>query len=537
MKFNKKNNKYYFCTLGGILFFCLCSSGALPNKETEDNNLLNEKIKLSNKKGTVYQMFRYLSEHYNCMFIYDSRTIENSDEAEIKQGQYSLREAIHLVTKNDRLILESMGRYVSIRLPQKEEPAFAEEHHEIPKIYFQIRGNLRDKETNKPIPYATARMTNSPVNTVTNQEGDFTITLHDSLSRSTIRFSHIGYHSLEIATNNLVEQSAILTLEPETIVLPEVHVRAVNIKNVMQGYFKNRPENYSKTSVNMDVFYREGIEQEKGSTELIEAVFKMYKDRYNFENNNNNASFDFSTSSDMVKLEKMRTMVFEKEEKFVDFKIRSGVHSLIQLDIVKSAPNFLDPHCFDKYDYSHERTTSVDEQKIHIISFQPKSVETESLYKGFLYVDAESKALVMARFEIHPKQIKEAEKTIVLKNSKSVNLSLKSAVYTVLYKEYNGIYYLNYVRVDINFSSRKRMGFSGRTIHSWIEMVCTDINTTDVKRFARNERFPTHTIFSKTRHEYDFSFWNNYVIIAPEERFMRLIHSAEIVENELGSDL
>jgi hypothetical protein len=469
------------------------------------------------------------------MFIYDSRTIENSGEAEIKQGRYSLREAIYLVAKNDRLILESMGRYISIQLPQKEEPVLIEKNQEIPKTYFQIKGNLRDKETNKPIIYATVRVMDSPTNTVTNQEGDFTIALHDSLSRSTIRFSHIGYRSLEIATADLVEQSAILTLEPETITLPEVHVRAVNTKKIMQEYFKNRPENYSKTPVNMDVFYREGIEQEKGSTELIEAVFKMYKDRYNFEEKNN-STYSF-TSTDMVKLEKMRIMVFENEKKFVDFKIRSGVQSLIQLDIVKSAPNFLDPSCFDKYDYSHEKTTSVDEQKIYVISFQPKSNESESLYRGFLYIDAESNALLMARFEIHPKQIKEAEKMIVLKNSKSVNISLKSAVYTVLYKEFDGIHHLNYIRVDINFSSRKRMNFSGRTIHSWIEMVCTDINTTDVKRFGRNERFPTHTIFSKTRHEYDFSFWNNYVIIAPEERFMNLIHSTEITENKPDSDL
>jgi hypothetical protein len=498
----------------------------LTNKETTEHNLLDKKIRLSGKKGTTYDLLQYLSEHYDCMFIYDSRTIKNTNKAELKQGLYSLRDAIHLITKNDLLILENIDKYISIQLRQKEVPVSTEEI-----IYFQIRGNLRDKETNIPIIYATVSVVNSPINTVTNQEGDFMITLHDSLSHSKIRFSHIGYRSLEITTADFIGQSAILTLEPDKIMLPEVLVRVVNPQNIMQEYFKNRPENYSKIPVNMNVFYREGIEQEKGSTELTEGVFKMYKDLYNFEKDEDKP-FDF-TSTDMVKLEKMRTMQFGTEGKFVDLKIRSGLQSLIQLDIVKSAPDFLDPRYYDKYQYSYEGTTFVDEQRLYILLFRPKSNAKESLYEGLLYIDVESKALVMARFKVHSKRIKEAEKMVVVKSGKSIGLSLKNAEYTVLYKEFDGLYYLNYLRIDLNFTSREKTRFSGRSIYSWIEMVCTDLNTVDVKRFGRSERFPAHAIFSKTQHVYDFSFWNNYMIIAPEERFMKLIYSSEISGDEV----
>jgi hypothetical protein len=362
---------------------------------------------------------------------------------------------------------------------------------------------------------------------VTNQDGDFAITLHDSLSRATIHFSHIGYRSLEIAAVNFAERLTILTLEPAMITLPEVSVQAINAKNVLQDYFKNRPENYSKTPVYMDVFYREGIEQEKGSTELVEAVFKMYKDGYNFSENN---SFFNFTSTDMVKLEKMRTMVFEPQNKFVNFEIKSGIRSLILLDIVKSTPDFLDPNYYDYFDYAHENTTFVDDKRIYAISFRPKPNAEGLMYKGSLYFDAESKALVMARFEVCSKQLKTVEKMLVLRKDRTSDLSLKGAVYTVLYKEFDGIYHFNYARVDLNLNSRRKRSFSNRTIHCWIEMVCTDMTTTDVKPFARNERFPTHTIFSKTKHLYDFSFWDTYRIITPEERFLRIIDSTDITE-------
>jgi len=519
MKGNRRRyGRYCFFLLFGILFFCLSSSFSLADK----------KIKLPTKKGSTYQMLRYLSERYDCMFIYDSRTIENNSQAEIKQGSYSLQEAIHQVTGNKQLILDAVGRYVSIRLPAKERTVAIEEKQESRDSCFQIKGHLRDKETNEAIAYCSVSVENSSINTVTNHEGDFTISLHDSLRHSTIHFSHIGYLSLNITIADLLGQYAILALEPKIVVLPEVYIQAVNTKNILQKYFINRSENYLKKSIYMNVFYREGIEQEKGSTELTEAVFKVYKSPCDFTADNS-SRFDFITT-DMVKLEKMRSMVSGTEHKFLDFKIKSGVQTFFQLDVVKYAPDFLDPRYYDNYYYTHTGTSFVDEQRLYVISFQPKPGAREALYKGHLYIDAESYALVMVRFEVVPKQLKEVTKILVQKNSKSVNLSLKGVVYTVLFKEFGGIYYLNYARADLNFSSRKKMSFSNRNIHSWIEMVCTDIATTDVKPFERRERHPVRSIFSETRHSYDISFWDKYTIIAPEERFLRLIHSLEVEE-------
>ena len=473
-------------------------------------------------------MLRYLSERYDCMFIYDSRTIANNNKAEIKRGTYSLREAICLVTGNRQLTIEAIGRYVSIRLPGKEKIIPLKEHQEAQEEgRFQIRGNLRDKETNEVISYCTVSVVNTPFSTVTNHEGNFILTLHDSLSRSNIRLSHVAYRSLEIAAADLIGQSAILTLEPEVVMLPEVYVRDVNVKNVLQAYFTNRTKNYAKTSVYMNTFYREGVEQEKGSTELTEAMFKMYKDPYAFANNS--ASHN-SNPTEMVKLEKMRSIVLEAKQKFVNLKIKSGIQSLFQLDIVKYAPDFLDPRYYGKYDFAYAGTSFVDEQRLYVLSFQPSSGEKESLYKGRLYIDAESYALVMARFEVCPGQLKEVGKMLILKNDKSTNMSLKGAIYTVLYRELKGIYYLHYIRADINFSSGKKTSFSSRNIYSWIEMVCTNIDTAEVKPFERSERLSTRTVFSETRHAYDISFWDNYIIIPPEERFLGLIHSSEIVE-------
>ena len=520
-----KNSRWYCFILSSILFFCFCSSFSPADNES---SRLDKTVKLSPKKGNTYQMLRYLSERYDCMFIYDSRTVENNNKAEIKRGNYSLREAIYLVTGNRQLILDGIGCYISIRLPEKEKIVSPKEIQEPQDDRVQIRGNIRDKETNEAVSYCTVSVVNSAVNTVTNHEGDFLLSLHDSLRHSIIRLSHVAYRSMDIAANDLIGQSAILTLEPEVIMLPEVSVQSVDAKNVLQEYFKNRFKNYPKIPVYMDLFYREGIEQEKGSTELVEAVFKMYKAPYSFTNSN--AFYDFNPT-EMVKLEKMRSMVSEEKQKFINFKLKSGVQSLFQLDIVKYAPDFLDPHHYSMYDYSYTGTTFVDEQRLYVISFQPASGVKEPLYKGDLYIDAESYALVMARFEVYSKQIKEAGKMFVLKNDKSINMTLMGAVYTVLYRKFDGIYYLNYIRVDINFSAKKKMSFSGRNIHSWIEMVCTSIDTTEVKAFERSERLPVRSVFSETRYVYDISFWDNYIIIPPEERFLGLIHSSEIEMN------
>jgi len=523
-----RNSKWYFFLLGGVLFFCLCTTFSLAGEQETNGSQLDKRMRLSAKKGNTYQMLRYLSERYDCMFIYDSRTIENNHQAEIKQGDYSLREAITVITGNKQLVLENIGRYVSIRLPAKEIDSPAKEEPAPQEQYFQIKGNLRDNDTHEPIMFCSVSVANSSINTVSNREGNFTITLHDSLKHATIQFSHIGYLSLSISVDDLAGQNAILSLEPKVTVLPDVYVQAVNTNKVLQNYFINRPENYSKKPVYMHVFYREGIEQERGTTELTEAVFKMYKDQYNFSNGNSLSSG--STPADMVKLEKMRTILSAAGDKFVDFKMKSGIQTFFQLDVVKYMPDFLDPQHIGNYRYACVGTTFVDEQSLYVISFQPESGVKGSLYKGHLYIDTETYALVMIRFEVCPEQLKEVSKMLVLKNSKTIDLSLKRAVYTVLYKAFEGICYLNYIRVDIDFNSRWKKNSSNRNIHCWLEMVATDISTTAVKPFERKERLPIRTIFSETRHTYDLSFWDNYTIIAPEERFMRLIHSLETEE-------
>ena len=86
-------------------------------------------------------------------------------------------------------------------------------------------------------------------------------------------------------------------------------------------------------------------------------------------------------------------------------------------------------------------------------------------------------------------------------------------VYTISYRQWNGIYYMNHIRGDLYFKVKlKRQWFSSSSLHTWFEMVTCKVDTDNVTRFQRKERMPTRTIFSDTHFKYDADFWGSLML-------------------------
>lgn len=508
------------CFLIGLLL-----TAALP-VQADDSNILKRIIHLPKSKQTVYHLLGEVSERSGYLFIYDSKVIDNEQIVRIPAGNYTIEDAIRRITGNKELSLRLIGNHILIA---RQEDNTAKEI--APPLtdsirYFKLEGLLRDKFTNEPIPYATVSVSDGSIGSITNQGGEFMLRLPDSLRRSQISFSHLGYQPLEMSGELLAERYNMLSLDPRVVSLQEVVVRITNPLRLLREMQEKIKQNYSQQPVYLTSFYREGVERRHKFVSLTEAVFKIYKTAYNNQN-----------SVDQVKLLKMRRISNNQEKDTIIAKMKSGPNASIMLDVIKNMPDFLMPESEVNYPYTfaHADISVIDNRLVNVISFEQRDFITTPLYKGNLYIDSENNALVRADFEINPKYVKDAAGLLVERKSRNLKITPQKVIYTISYKPWNGSYYINHVRGDLYFKVKRRKQLFGSTpLHIWFEMVTCKAETENVSRFTRKEILPTRTIFSETKFSYDENFWGDFNVIPPEEKLNEAIGKISSKIEETG---
>lgn len=161
----------------------LCAEGG--------DDVLARMIHLSKEKNTVYRLLDKVSEQTGFLFIYDSKLIDNEKTVRIPKGDYTIRQAIYLITGNKELSLRVIGDHILISGPQPARQTAIPET--IPPKeadnYFIVKGILQDQQTNEPIKAGTIGVLATSIGSITNANGEFRLTLPDSLRRSTLYFS------------------------------------------------------------------------------------------------------------------------------------------------------------------------------------------------------------------------------------------------------------------------------------------------------------------------------------------------------------
>jgi hypothetical protein len=90
--------------------------------------------------------------------------------------------------------------------------------------------------------------------------------------------------------------------------------------------------------------------------------------------------------------------------------------------------------------------------------------------------------------------------------------------YEVNYQQYNDKWHLTNVKASVKFKVRSRNDKINSEYHSISDLLITDIQDTELRRFERDESlFTQRDIFVEMINNYDPNFWENYNIIKPDE--------------------
>ena len=496
--------------------------------QADETVLLDKKVSISQSKGTIYELLQLLSEQTGYLFIYDSNIINNDQTVRVRKGEYTILSAVHAITNNPKLRARSINNHILLYL--SEEKTYTNDTTLLDERQgLVVKGKIYDQITKEPIPSALISLTTTNTAITANQNGEFKLLVADSLTNATVKFSHLGYESKDFDISALGGLSVEVYLTPRTISLQEVVVRRVNPTLVLQKMLQNRTQNYSANPAVVTAFYREVTKYKNQEANATEGVLDIYKTGYQQQ-----------ASGDQVKLIKMRRVLKEHSKDSIIVKIKAGIEACLRLDIIKELPDFLsfdDKEFGNQYTYLHTDITNIDNEDVYVISFQQKDNIEEPLYQGQLFIATSTYALVGAYFEVNPHYVEKATDSYLIKTPKTHRFTLQHASYSLSYKRAaNGTYYLSYAYGDIQFKVKKRRTIFSFPLNLFFEMVATDVQNQNAKRFPRDERLQTGKVFSDTKHSFDANFWNNFNIITPEDNLKMFLMKNQSVVSETPNE-
>ena len=488
--------------------------------------LLNTKITIPRQHTTLYEALNQVSEKANCLFVYDSQLLENDRRVKLEADQLPLKVVLDKLLANPDLGYRVIGKHILIyRLSRKTEvQPIPEAVLTVDSVkQFIIKGHVFDNQNKNPIPYASVGIEEYNLGTITNADGFFVLKVPSGFSGSSLNVSHIGFMSQTIPIQLLNNQQVDLFLERRIISIQEVIIRYIDPMTLITKALQQRKDNNSREPVYMTTFYREGVQKNERAISYSEAVFIVYK-----------SSYDQDVKYDQVKLLKSRKILNANTKDTVLLKLKAGILTGLQLDIVKCLPSFLDMDQIPFYTFTYSDMVSYNEQNAYAITFTQKAGVEDALYTGTVYIDNESFAVLGADFEVNPGYLDKAANELVQKKSKRLVVKFEKINYSVSYSLYNGRYYLNHVRSDLRIKTRLRNHMSFDHFTTFMEVATCHIDTLNVTRFGKQEVIKPDIVFSDAPYVYDNSFWGEYNIIAPEEKLnealSRIIGKIEEIE-------
>ena len=145
--------------------------------------------------------------------------------------------------------------------------------------YDYIKGKVLDRETSKPLSFATVELKDNHIGVFANADGDFKILRDSRFINDSMVVSCIGYKRKAISFNDLaVSEVNTIYLYPAIYSLSEVKIIAtrkkLDPKVIIEKAIKNIKHNYSQKPFSYVSYYRDYQKQNNNYINLDEAIIQ-----------------------------------------------------------------------------------------------------------------------------------------------------------------------------------------------------------------------------------------------------------------------
>jgi hypothetical protein len=240
------------------------------------------------------------------------------------------------------------------------------------------------------------------------------------------------------------------------------------------------------------------------------------------------SSYGPTVLGDQMKIYKSRKIENVKRSDTLAVRLKAGLSTCLELDGMKHLFDFLSRESMPDYRYRLTDIVTYDDETAYEIEFEQREDIDQPLYKGVIYINTADFALLHAEFELNQVLIHRMKESFIYNSTKGFNTWPVSVKYSVSYRKINDIYFLNHVRGDMIFSSKKKKKLFSTQFLVFFELAVTDIDKKDVRRFDREELAPIHSVFSRTITNYDPDFWGDQDFLRPEDNLMKALINMKV---------
>ncbi|MBN2348056.1 MAG: carboxypeptidase-like regulatory domain-containing protein [Bacteroidales bacterium] len=503
--YSRLTNRINSLLLHGFIpcFFCFFAISPAASQDVVFNHTLSLNI-----NGTVYSALNEISNKTGYYFSYNSELFDADRHISLQVEDKLLLEILQQIIPDTTLSFKLIGNQIVIFRPLFSSGKNNTDSIQKPVSYIKISGRVIDGMTDEPVPFATIGIVGKSYGTITNNDGEFVLKISPEALNETLGFSCLGYKMLQVPVLRVMETLDKIKLYADYIPIQEVIIRKTDPLALVKTAIENIPENYPDKAITMTTFYRESVKKYNRFVAVAEAALDVYKIPY------------FRLDNDQIKILKGRKTIDATRYDTLTFKLKAGLYTSLQLDIVKNMPDFLLSENFYNYKYKMTDIIPIDNQSNYVIEFKEKESTSPPMYEGKIYIGLNSLAITGAEFSLNNYGIKEASKFMVIKKPRSMSVKPLGASYKVRYSEMDNKYYIRYLRSETTFRVRKKGKIFSAEYTVISEMVATDINQDDTRRFRSKETARSMDIFTEQLGAYDEEFWEQYNYIKPSQSLL-----------------
>jgi len=372
--------------------------------------------------------------------------------------------------------------------------------------FNEYKGIVVNGRTKKALEYASISVTNSNISTITNLEGVFLLKVPNTLKSESLVVSYLGYQNKIIPLSSFSNAEFRVDMEESFEKLPDVNIVEANPISVIRKVIEKRKLNSYKEPIILKAFYRESIKKRKTYASLSEAVVDIYKQPR-------------GTQSDYVTLDKARKSTDYKKIDTVVIKLQGGPYNNLSMDMIRNEELFFSADMFEIYKFDFDKMLNLDNRNVYVIDFVQRPSMVEPFYKGKLYVDAETYALVKAVFSLNLQNLTKAKKFFVRKKPNNADVIPLDTKYIVDYKETNGKWHFSYSRIELAFKIKWDKKLFNSVYNVAIEMAITDWkdNDQDISIKNRDRMRRSVILTDQTSGFTDPEFWGELNVIEPDK--------------------
>ncbi len=473
--------------------------------QQQDGSVFERRVSINQNNQPLNYILEQVSWQTGVYFSYNASIFNAEKRVSIDVVNKSLFTVLNMLFDSDKFQFSELENQIIISKKISTELIEININDSIPIKYFFLAGKLLEKKKRNPVKYATVSVHNKPIGTISNYDGEFLLKIHPDNILDTVIISCMGYKQLVLPAHKILDEDIFL-MNPISIRIKEVKVTATTPHVLLKNIRNNITKNYTAGTKLMTAFYRETVKQNDNYINVSEAVMEILK-----------APYSNTLRNDVIRLIKGRKSPDVQPFQWINFKLQGGPFSMTQLDIVKTMKRFIDINYEELYKYQISKIIWYKNNPVYVLKFEPASELIFPAFEGEMYVHRETYAIVHTKFKLNRKSLREAENTMIRKKPRGVKAKPSHVQYTVNYQQFQGKWHLATAQASVKIKIKSRRDKINSEFHSISDLLITNIQPTELKRFTRNESLSRHDVFVEMINNYDEQYWENYNIIKPNE--------------------